>query len=244
MNIDIDEIRPAGDGFPGDAAEMEEETDGDASAPATISPFPLKKAVEAVLFAAREPLKLSRLARAIGKGIRQSAVQAAIGELNVSYLENDSAFEIVEISGRFQMLSRPEYAEFIQRLQPRRESGEREPARLNAPALETLAIIAYKQPVTRADIERIRGVGCDSALRLLIERGSVERIGKKDVIGQPSLYGTTGTFLNEFGLGSLDELPLRGDFLELAAEMEKDPPLASEEPLAIPEPALAGPEPA
>jgi segregation and condensation protein B len=245
MNTDTSEARPAEDDFSGEAAEREEEGDGDApAAEAAILSFPLKKAVEAVLFAARDPLKLSRLARAIGKGVRQSAVQAAIGELNVSYLENDSAFEIVEISGRFQMLSRPEYAEFIRRLQPKRESGEREAARLNAPALETLAVIAYKQPVTRADIERIRGVGCDSTLRLLMERGSVERVGKKNAIGQPSLYGTTGAFLDEFGLGSLEELPLKGDFLKQADEMEAGPSLASGEALAIPEPVLAGSEPA
>ncbi|MDR2392350.1 MAG: SMC-Scp complex subunit ScpB [Planctomycetota bacterium] len=234
MNSDNGETRPAGNDFPVDAEETEKDAGGDESAAPALS-FPLKKTVEAVLFAAREPLKLSHLARSIGKGIRQSAVQAAIDELNISYLENDNAFEIVEISGRFQMLSRPEYAECIRRLQPKRDAGGKAPARLNAPALETLAIIAYKQPVTRADIEHIRGVGCDSALRLLMERGSVERVGKRDVIGQPSLYGTTEAFLDEFGLGSLEELPLRSDFLKQAVEMEAGPPPALEESLTIPE---------
>jgi segregation and condensation protein B len=149
-------------------------------------------------------------------------VRAAIDELNVFYLDSGRAFEIAEISGCFQLLSRQEYIEHIRRIHPRRETRDSEPTvRLSQSALETLAIIAYRQPVTRADIERIRGVGCDAVLRLLMERGTVAAVGKKlEVVGQPRLYGTTVAFLAEFGLGSLDELPLREDFIRQLAETD------------------------
>ncbi|MDR1535201.1 MAG: SMC-Scp complex subunit ScpB [Planctomycetota bacterium] len=186
----------------------------------------LPAVIESLLFAASEPVKLSQLARAAGGGVRQEAVRAAIDELNVFYLESGRAYEIVEISGCFQMLSRPEYLDYIGRLRSRRETPEKgAAASLTPPILETLAIIAYKQPVTRADIERIRGVGCDSALRLLLERGSITPVGKKNVVGQPRLYGTTDTFLSEFGLGSLEELPHRDELTRQVWETENASPL-------------------
>jgi segregation and condensation protein B len=206
------------DADPGDGDEAGDEVETAAGDPA----LPLPGVVEAILFAAREPLKLSRIARAVGKGTRQEAVRAAIDELNVFYLDSGRAFEIAEISGCFQLLSRQEYIEHIRRIHPRRETRDSEPTvRLSQSALETLAIIAYRQPVTRADIERIRGVGCDAVLRLLMERGAVAAVGKKlDVVGQPRLYGTTVAVLAEFGLGSLDELPLREDFIRQLAETD------------------------
>lgn len=178
--------------------------------------LPFASVVEAILFAAREPLKPAQIARAVGKGTRQDAVLAAIDELNVHYLESGRAFEIAEISRRFQLMSRPEFVEYIKRIYPKRDLGEKEKtARLSPSALDTLAIIAYKQPVTRGEIEHIRGVGCGPVLRALMERGSVKVVGKAQVVGQPWLYGTTESFLAEFGLGSIEELPLRSEFLSL-----------------------------
>lgn len=199
-------------------SEAEEEEEGEA--------LPLISVVEALLFAAREPLKPAQIARAVGKRTRQEAVRAAVDELNVHYLETGRSFEIAEISGRYQLMSRPEYVKNIMRIYPKRELNDKDKShRLTPAALDTLSIIAYKQPVTRAEIERIRGVGCGPALRMLIERGSVRVAGKKeDVLGQPLVYGTTEAFLAEFGLGSLDELPMRNEFI--AAGITEPPPLA------------------
>lgn len=200
----------------------EDEADGDESRGPAL---PLVSVVEAVLFAAREPLKAAQIARAVGKGTRQEAVRAAIDELNVQYLETGRAFEIAEISGRHQLMSRPEYVTHIMRIYPKRELSEKDKTtRLTPAALDTLSIIAYKQPVTRGEIEHIRGVGCGPVLRALIERGTIRIAGKKtDVVGQPLVYGTTEAFLAEFGLGSLDELPLRNEFLGVTAEMMAEP---------------------
>ena len=180
-----------------------------------VSPLPLVNVVEALLFAAREPLKLAQIARAAGKRIRQELVREAIDELNVQYLESARAFEIAEISGRYQLMSRPEYADYIMRIYPKRDIGEKEKVQRLTPAmLDTLAIVAYKQPVMRSEIEHIRGVACGQALRSLIERGSVKEIGRRtDLLGKPAVFGTTEQFLAEFGLGSLDELPMRSDFV-------------------------------
>ncbi len=198
----------------GDGEEEEDGEDAPGDGEAS-SPLPLPSIVEAVLFAARDPLKLPQLARAVGKGTRQEAVKDAIAGLNVQYLETGRAFEIAEISGRYQLMSRPEFAPHIMRIYPKRElAGDREKAqRLTPAALDTLAIIAYKQPVTRAEIEHIRGVGCGPVLKALLERDSIRVAGKRlDMLGQPLVYGTTESFLAEFGLGSLDELPMRADF--------------------------------
>ncbi len=208
---------PAGDGEVPDGdgiGDGEEEPDGPS--------LPLVSVVEALLFAAREPLKPAQIARAAGKGARQDAVRGAVDELNVLYLESGRAFEIAEISGRFQLMSRPEYVNHIRRIYPKNEvEGKNAPARLTQTALETLSIVAYKQPVTRGEIEHVRGVACGSALKTLLERGTIKVVGKKDVPGQPLMYGTTEAFLAEFGLGSLDELPLRGDLLRAAEELER-----------------------
>ena len=183
--------------------------------------LPLVAIVEAVLFAARDALKLQQIARAAGKGVRQEAVRTAIDELNLLYLETSRAFEIAELSGKFQLMSKPEYVEYIMRLYPKRGADDRERvSRLTPAALDALSIIAYKQPVTRGEIEHIRGVGCGPVLRALIERGTVRVAGKRtDLVGQPLMYGTTDNFLVEFGLGSLDELPLRNEFLTAFADI-------------------------
>lgn len=208
-----------------DTDDESEEDDDDAEEEDAGPESPLESVVEAVLFASREPLKLKQLARAAGRRVRQDAVREAIDRLNLHYLETGRAFEIAEISQRYQLMSRPEYVSYIAKVQPKREPGEKEKSnKLTPAALDTLSIVAYKQAVTRAEIERIRGVGCGPALKALIERGSVRVAGKRtDLIGQPLTYGTTEAFLVEFGLGSLDELPLRNEFLSSFPEEQIAP---------------------
>ncbi len=222
-----DSGREDADGVGDDSeADTDTDTDGDDSEAGAeealgengVSPLPLTSVVEALLFAAREPLKPVQLARAAGRRIRQNQVRDAVAELNVHYLETGRAFEIAEISGRFQLMSRPEYAEQILRIYPKKELGEKErKERLTPAALDTLAIIAYKQPVMRSEIEHIRGVACGPMLKTLIERGTVREVGRRtDLVGKPALFGTTERFLIEFGLGSLEELPLRNEFASFA----------------------------
>jgi|GEM_PF-569122 len=212
-----------------ESGEDEDETGTEDGDEESAGPeLPLESVVEAVLFASREPLKLKQLARAAGRRVRQDAVREAIDRLNLHYLETSRAFEIAEISQRYQLMSRPEYVSYIAKVQPKREPGEKEKSnKLSPAALDTLSIVAYKQPVTRAEIERIRGVGCGPALKALIERGSVRVAGKRtDLVGQPLTYGTTEAFLVEFGLGSLDELPLRNEFLSSFPEEQTAPETA------------------
>ncbi|MBP5232215.1 MAG: SMC-Scp complex subunit ScpB, partial [Planctomycetes bacterium] len=174
-----------------------------------LTPEELRAATEALLFAAIEPLKLETLAKALGRGVRRDAVEEAIKELNAFYAEHGRAFGIVEISGKFSLMSKAEFAPFIQRLYGNKPSKEEADRKLSPALLDTLSIIAYKQPVTRAEVENVRGVGCGQIIRQLMERGSVKPVGKKmDVVGYPLLYGTTEEFLREFGLSSLDELPM------------------------------------
>lgn len=182
----------------------------------TESSLPLTSIVEAILFAAREPLKVAQIARAVGKRTRQDSIREAMEELNVQYLESGRAFEIAEISGKYQMMSRPEFAAHIMRIYPKREVTEKDKTQRLTPAmLDTLAIIAYKQPVMRSEIDHIRGASCANHLRALIERGTVREFGRRtDLVGKPAVFGTTERFLIEFGLGSIDELPMRNEFIE------------------------------
>lgn len=212
------------DGDDGDDEPVDE--DGDEAGGDDGPELPFDSVVEAILFASREPLKAAQIARAVGRGIRQNAVREAMDRLNLFYLENGRAFEIAEISERFQLMSRPEYVSHLKRLYPKDAAGgdKGKTQRLTPAALDTLSIIAYKQPVTRAEIERVRGVGCGPVLRSLIERGTVKVAGKRaDLIGQPLTYGTTEAFLVEFGLGSLDELPLRNEFQSSFSLLDPDP---------------------
>ena len=178
--------------------------------------MPLIQIVEALLFAADEPLSLEKIAKSAGKRIRRDAVEEAINELQTQYKESDRAFEIIEVAEKFQMLTRAEFAKNVQALYGKRAIKEEKDKKLSPAALDTLAIVAYKQPVTRAEVEAVRGVGCGQVMRQLMERGSIKPVGKKmDVIGYPLLYGTTESFLQEFGLASLDVLPMATELRRL-----------------------------
>jgi segregation and condensation protein B len=157
--------------------------------------------LEAALFLAHEPLstrKLAKLAR-LSDGTR---ARALIRELNAFFDADGSAFRVEWIAGGFQLLSRAAFGPWLRRLM---ESVPE--TRLSTAALETLAIVAYRQPVTRADLEAIRGVGCDEMLRHLLERELIAIGGRADELGRPNFYVTTRLFLQVFGLGHIDELP-------------------------------------
>ena len=160
----------------------------------------IKPVLEALLFAVDGPVTAARLAEAIGSP--QATVRQALAELQVSYNLEGRGFTLEEIAGGYQLFSRPKYAEWIERFQRKQTR-----TKLSAAALETLAIIAYKQPIGRADVESVRGVQAGPILRMLMEKGMIHIVGRQEVIGRPFLYGTTRKFLEHFGLKSLTDLP-------------------------------------
>ena len=157
--------------------------------------------LEAVLLLADEPLGSRKIAQLANLADGTEA-RTLVGALNRLYDTEDCAFRIVEVAGGFQLMSRPKFAPWLQRL----HSSPVE-VRLSAPAIETLAVVAYRQPVLRAEVEAIRGVQCGEILRQLMERDLVRLAGRSDELGRPFLYGTTKRFLQVFGLCHLDELP-------------------------------------
>ena len=134
--------------------------------------------------------------------MREAEVAGALEQLKVEYIEQERAFQLNEKAEGWQLATDPKYASWVRQLFPAPK-----PARLSAPALETLAIIAYRQPITRADVEAVRGVNIDGVLQTLMERGLVKIAGRAEIPGRPLLYETTQFFLDHFGLRTLDELP-------------------------------------
>lgn len=157
--------------------------------------------VEALLFASDAPLAPEDVARG-EEDLDPDDVREAIDALRREYEDAERAFQIYEIAGGFQLLTRPEYAPYLERFETVSQQ-----ARLSGPALEVLAIVAYRQPIGRAEVEHIRGVGSAGVLRTLQERDLVEVVGRGEGLGRPLLYGTTARFLDHFGFSSLDDLP-------------------------------------
>jgi segregation and condensation protein B len=157
--------------------------------------------VEALLFASQTPLSAAELARA-DESLDEEQVEQAIAQLRLAYEREGRAFDVVEIAGGYQLLTRPEFASLLERFDAVPHS-----ARLSNPALETLAIIAYRQPIGRAEVEEIRGVGAGGVLKTLQERELIEVVGRAEALGRPLLYGTTRRFLDHFGFRTLDDLP-------------------------------------
>ena len=179
---------------------------------------PLAKLLEAALFAASRPLTLEELA-SLEPENGEAALHAALGELRAAY-GDDHGVELVEIAEGWQFLTRREYAETIDRAQ-----FALRPRRLSPAALETLAIIAYRQPVGRVEVDEIRGVDSGAVIDKLLERGLVEVVTRGDGLGRPLLYGTTPQFLEILGLKDLEQLP-RLEELSVALR----PPTPAEEP--------------
>jgi segregation and condensation protein B len=157
--------------------------------------------LEATLLLADEPLTARRLADVAGLDDAAEA-RTLIERLKAFYEADGTAFQVEEIAGGYQLLTRPRYHPWLARL---KRTGHE--VRLSPAALETLAVIAYKQPITRADVEKIRGVACGELLRQLLEKGLVRVAGRHDSLGRPQLYGTTKRFLQVFGLNTLKDLP-------------------------------------
>ena len=157
--------------------------------------------VEAVLFASDAPLSPDEIARA-DEALDEDRAEEALQALQAEYDDAQRAFQLVEIAGGYQLLTRPEYAPYLERFDnvPR-------PARLSGPSIETLAIIAYRQPIGRLEIEYVRGVGASGVIRTLQERRLIDVVGRAEGLGRPLLYGTTTHFLEHFGFKSLEGLP-------------------------------------
>lgn len=191
----------------------------------------LTRIVEAVLFASDAPLRPEEIARA-DEGLDEDRVEEALRRLQAEYDAEDRAFQVVEVAGGYQLLTRPEFAPYLDRFDtvPR-------PSRLSGPALETLAIIAYRQPVGRVELEYIRGVGSSGVIRTLQDRDLIEVVGRAEGLGRPLLYGTTRTFLEHFGFRSLEDLPRPEELPVILRErLPLDPPGIREEG-AAPDPA-------
>ena len=204
---------------------------------------PLKRVIEALLFSSERPLSAAECVKYL-KGATDSApedeevramaktkpdeIAQAMRELHEEYAEQQRGFCLVESAAGWKVVTTPEASPWVRQLFP-----ENRPARLSPSSLETLAIIAYRQPLTRADIEAVRGVNVDGVMQTLLERGVVRITGRAEVPGRPLLYGTTEFFLEHFGLRSLDELPnceeLRRVDLPAAAAEEAQPSLPLEE---------------
>jgi len=159
-----------------------------------------RRIVEAVILGSPEPISAQRVA-AVSPYCKPAKVKALVDELNAEYAEQGRSFEISEIAGGYQARTLPEFAAYLLQIQPQR------PLRLSKAALETLAIAAYRQPVTRAEIEDIRGVDSGAVVRGLMERKLLRIAGHKEVPGRPMLFGTTRRFLEVFGLEKVEDLP-------------------------------------
>jgi segregation and condensation protein B len=174
----------------------------------------LKSIVEALIFASDVPLSLKQIKEIINEPskkflsengsltITEEDVKKAIDDLNLEYSERGSSFRIIEIAGGYQFATLPEFAKWVGKL-----FKERSKKKLSQAALETLAIIAYKQPISKPEIESIRGVNVDHVIKNLLERKLITIVGRAETIGRPLLYGTTQEFLKYFGLKNLSDLP-------------------------------------
>jgi len=172
----------------------------------------IMKVIEAVLFAGQEPLSAPRIAACI-PGMDGRTVRSMLFDLRNRYDEQELGFELEEVAGGFRLYTRPEYYPYIERLFKQRSGVKLSPA-----AIETLAIIAYKQPVTRAQIEDVRGVAAGPLLRTLLDFDLIKIVGRKEILGRPLLYGTTKKFLENFGLKGIKDLPRIEEFQATAKD--------------------------
>ena len=199
----------------------------------------LKFILESLLFSAQKPLSPSELREIFAnaaaeegadatvkslKKVKEAELNAALEQLVQDHEADGRSYRLVCVAGAWQFVTQPEFAPWLKAL----VGVKARPSRLSQPALETLAIIAYRQPLTRAEIEQIRGVNVDGTMQTLLERGLVEQKGRAEVIGRPSLYGTTPMFLEYFGLSDLDSLPAADELRRIP--FEKPPDLVTTEP--------------
>src|ERR1700733_3454465 len=182
-----------------------------------------KAALEAIIYAADEPATIDQLATALGD--EKLAVQSSLDELVASYANDGRGIEIREVAGGYKMYTKPQHHDLVRRF----IKSLRPPLRLTMPALETLAVISYKQPVTAPEIQEIRGVNTSGVLKTLLDKRLITTAGRKEVIGRPILYRTSKEFLMRFGLSDLQELPSLKEFEALAREA-----LGTDEGISVP----------
>ncbi|MCK4997942.1 MAG: SMC-Scp complex subunit ScpB, partial [Anaerohalosphaera sp.] len=180
--------------------EEAEQEQADEDGPAEDIETTVESVIEAVLFASDESLTAARLSNIVGTDTKQ--IREKIEQLNEKYKANNNAFRIEKIAGGYQMMTLSPYNHWLRKLLRSRSDNKLSPA-----ALETLAIIAYKQPIIRVDVESIRGVAAGEMIRNLMYKGLVKIVGRAEVLGRPMLYGTTKKFLEVFGLNTLKDLP-------------------------------------
>ena len=187
----------------------------------------LEQRVEALVFASERPISESRMKTVLGIEDEDATkqIKEAIDSLNESYVKNARAFRIERVAGGYRPLTREEFAPLVSRLH-----ADRQQQKLSQAALETLSIIAYRQPVMRAEIEVIRGVACGEVLRSIMEKRLVKIVGRAEELGRTMLYGTTRDFLNIFGLASLDDLPDVQGLVREASWKPASPPEVEQEP--------------
>jgi len=186
----------------------------------------IKAAIEAVLFAAQDPLSTSRIAGCI-RGADGRLVRSLLKEIAEDYRTSNRGFQVEEVAGGFRLYSRPDLHQYVEKMFKQRQA-----VRLSPAAVETLAIVAYKQPVTRAEVEDIRGVATGPILRNLLDLSLIKIAGRAEVLGRPLLYGTTKKFLEHFGLKSLADLPRSEDF-QAAAEQEEASGVSAEDMASV-----------
>ena len=189
-----------------------------------------RKRLEAILFIAREPLNARKLAQLadLKNGIE---ARALIRRLNQHYRRAGRSFRVERIAGGYQLLTKPEFSGWLRRLNNQSQS-----LGLSSPALETLAVVAYQQPILRAEVESVRGVSCGELLRQLMDRNLVRISGRSEELGRPFLYSTTRPFLSMFGLNSLDDLPQSEASIEAASDEHLDPIVVESEPRTVANP--------
>ncbi len=206
----------------------------------------LKFILEALLFSAQKPLNVKELRDVLANAAEQddadttvkafrktkeSEITAALEQLAKEHEDTKRSYRLVCIAGSWQFVTQPEFGPWLKAL----VGVKARPPRLSQPALETLAIIAYRQPITRAEVEQIRGVNVDGTMQTLTERGLVEQVGRAEVVGRPPTYGTTALFLEYFGLPNLESLPAADELRRIAIEkppapLTADPGLATVPP--------------
>ena len=177
-----------------------------------LPPQEVRAVLEALIFASPEPITPREIGRVLG-GVAKEAWEAALEELRADYARDGRGLQLIDVAGGLQITTRPEYNDWIREL-----LDPKSPTRLSIQALETLAVIAYKQPVTLPEIIELRGVKSGGVLKTLLEKRLIRITGRKEVVGRPILYGTTREFLLHFGLKDLGELPKIEEFAEVLGE--------------------------
>jgi segregation and condensation protein B len=191
----------------------------------TMNPLEMKGALEAIIYAADEPATLDQIANAVG--VEKTAVRATLDEMIATYASEERGVEIRAVAGGYKFYTKPQHHEVVRRF----IKSLRPPLRLTMPALETLAVIAYRQPVTGPEIQEIRGVNVSGVIKTLLEKRLIVTAGRKAVMGRPIMYRSSKEFLMRFGLSDLEELPSLKEFEQLArAALGSDEGIAPIEP--------------